>query len=46
VSVEGDERSGRTSSSKMKENVEGIRKLLHEDSRRKINELADTVGIS
>jgi hypothetical protein len=46
VSIEGDERSGRTRNSKMKQNVEGIRELIHEDSRRTIHELADTVGIS
>jgi hypothetical protein len=46
VSVEDDERSGRPSISKMIENVEKIRELIHEDRRRTIHELADTVGIS
>jgi hypothetical protein len=44
VSVE-DERSGRPSTSKTTENVEKIRELIHEDRRRTIHELADTVGM-
>jgi hypothetical protein len=46
VSVEDDECSGRPSTSKTTENVEKIRELIHEDRRRTIHELADTVGIS
>jgi transposase len=46
VSVEDDKRSGRPSTSKTTENVEKIRELVHEDRRRTIHELADTVGIS
>jgi ribosomal protein S25 len=46
VSVEDVERSGRPSTSKTTENVEKIRELVHEDRRRTIHELADTVGIS
>jgi hypothetical protein len=46
VSDEDDERSGRPSTSKMIENVEKIRELIHEDCGRTIHELADTVGIS
>jgi hypothetical protein len=41
VSVEDDERTGRPSISKTTENVE----LIHEDRRRTIHELADTVGM-
>jgi hypothetical protein len=46
MSVEDDERSGLPSTSKTTENVEKIRKLIHEDCRRKIHEFVDTVGIS
>jgi hypothetical protein len=46
VSVEDDERSGRPSTRKTTENVEKTRELIHEDCRRTIHELADTVGIS
>jgi hypothetical protein len=46
VSVEEDKRSRQTSTSKMKGNVEKIRKLINEDSRQTIHELADTIGIS
>jgi hypothetical protein len=46
VSVENYERSGRPRTSKTTENVEKIRELIHEDRRRAIRELADTVGIS
>jgi hypothetical protein len=46
VSVEDDERSGRPSTREMKENVEKIRELIHEDHCRTIHELTDTVGIS
>jgi transposase len=45
VSVEDDERSGRPSNSKMTENAEKIRELIHEDHCRTIHELADTVGM-
>jgi hypothetical protein len=45
VSIE-DERSGRPSTSKTTRNVGKIRELIHEDHRRTIHELADTVGIS
>jgi hypothetical protein len=46
VSVEDDERSGRPSTSKTTENVEKIQELIHEDHRRTIHELTDTIGIS
>jgi hypothetical protein len=46
VSDEDDERSGRPSTSKMTENVEKIRDLIHEDHCQTIRELADTIGIS
>jgi hypothetical protein len=46
VSVEDDEHSGQPSTRKMLENVEKIRKLIHEDRRRTIHELADTTEIS
>jgi hypothetical protein len=46
VSAEDDKCSGRQSTSKMTENVEKIRELIHEDHRRTIHELADTVGVS
>jgi predicted ArsR family transcriptional regulator len=45
-SVEDDEPSGQPSTSKMTENAEKIRELVHEDRRQTIHELADTVGIS
>jgi hypothetical protein len=43
VSVEGDEHSGRPSSSKMTENIEKIRELIHEDRSQTIHEVADIV---
>jgi ribosomal protein S25 len=46
VSVEDDKCSGQPSTSKTTENVEKIRELIHEDHRRTIYELTDTVGIS
>jgi hypothetical protein len=46
VSVEDYELSGRPSTSKTTENVEKIREFIHEDRRRTIHELGDTVGIS
>jgi hypothetical protein len=46
VSVEDDECSGRLSTSKTTKNVEKIWELIHEEHRRTIHELADTVGIS
>jgi hypothetical protein len=39
VSVEDDERSGRPGTRKTTENIEKIRKLIHEDGRRAIHEL-------
>jgi hypothetical protein len=45
VSVEDDERSGRPGTSKTTENVEKIREIIHENRRRTIHELADTVGM-
>jgi hypothetical protein len=45
VSVEDDECSGRPNTSKTTENIEKIRKLIHENCRRTIHELADIVGI-
>jgi hypothetical protein len=41
-----DEHSGWPSTSRMTENVEKIRELIHEDCRWTIHELRDTVGIS
>jgi hypothetical protein len=46
MSVEDDKRSERPGTSKMTENVEKIRELIHEDCRQTIRELADIVGIS
>jgi hypothetical protein len=46
VLVEGNECSGRPSTSKPTGNVEKIRKLIHKDHPRAIREFADTVGIS
>jgi hypothetical protein len=46
VSVEDDERSGRSSTSKTTENVEKIRELTHKGRYQKIHEFADTAGIS
>jgi hypothetical protein len=46
VSVEDDESSGRPNTSKMTENFEKIRKLIHEEHRHKIHEFVDTTGIS
>jgi hypothetical protein len=46
VSDKDDERLGLPSTSKMTENVEKIREIIHEDRHRTIHELADTVGIS
>jgi hypothetical protein len=46
VSVEDNERSGRPSTSKMTENVEKIRELIHEDHHQTIHGLADTTEIS
>jgi hypothetical protein len=45
-SVEDDGRSGWPSTSKMTENIEKIWELIHEDHRRTIHELTDTVRIS
>jgi hypothetical protein len=46
VSVEDNKRSERQSTSKMIENVETIRELIHEDRCWTIHELTDTIGIS
>jgi hypothetical protein len=46
TSLEDDERSGRPSTSIIPENVERIRELVHADSRRTINDIADIVGVS
>jgi hypothetical protein len=46
MSVENDECSGQTSTSKTTGNVEKIRELIHEDRGRTIHELADAVEIS
>jgi hypothetical protein len=46
VSVEDDEISERPSTSKTTENLEKIQELIHEDHRRTIHELTDTVGVS
>jgi hypothetical protein len=45
VSLEDDERSGRSSTNKTMESVENILELIHKDRRRIIHELADTVGL-
>jgi hypothetical protein len=46
VSVEVDESSERPSTSETTGNVEKILELIHEDRRRTIHELADTVWIT
>jgi hypothetical protein len=46
VSVEDDECPGRPSTSKTTENVEKNWALIHENRRRTIHELADTVWIN
>jgi hypothetical protein len=46
LSVEDDKRSGQPGTSKMTENVEKIRELIHEDHCGTIHVLADTAGIS
>jgi histone-lysine N-methyltransferase SETMAR len=46
VSVEDDEHSGQSSTTRTTENIEKIRDLIHEDRRRTIHELAGTVGIN
>jgi hypothetical protein len=46
VSFEVDECPGQPSTSKMTENFEKIRELIHEDHLQTIHELADTIGIS
>jgi hypothetical protein len=46
LSVEDDECSRQPSTSKMTENVEKIRNLIHEDCCQTIHEVADTIGIS
>jgi hypothetical protein len=46
MSVEDDECSGRPSTSRMTENIEKIRELIHKDHRRTTHDIGDTVGIS
>jgi hypothetical protein len=46
VFVEDDEQSGWPGTSKMTENVNKIRGLIHKDHRWTIHELTDTTGIS
>jgi hypothetical protein len=46
VSLEDDECSGQSSSSRTTENVENIWALIHDDRHQTIHELADTTGIS
>jgi hypothetical protein len=46
ISAEDDEHSGRRSTRKTAKNVAKIRELIHEDRRRAIHVLADTIGIS
>jgi hypothetical protein len=46
VSVEDDKGLGGPSTSKTTENIKNIQELIHEDCRRTIHELADTIGIS
>jgi hypothetical protein len=46
VSLEDDERSGQSNTSKTTEYVEKIQELIHKDRHRTIHELADIAGIS
>jgi len=46
TSLEDDERSGRTSMSSTPKNVETIRRLVHEDCRRTIKDIATIVNVS
>jgi len=46
TSLEGDERSGRPSTSSTPKNVETIRRLVHEDRRRTIKDIATIVNVS
>jgi len=46
TSLEDDERSGRTSTSSTPKNVETIRRLVHEDRRRTIKDIAKIVNVS
>jgi ribulose 1,5-bisphosphate carboxylase large subunit-like protein len=46
VLVEDDELSGQPSTSKMTENVEKIRELIHKDHHQTVHQVKDTVGIS
>jgi hypothetical protein len=46
VSVEADECSGRPVTNKRTEHVENIRELVHEDCRRTIHDLTETVAAS
>jgi len=46
TSLEDDERSGRPSTSSAPKNVETIRRLVHEDRRRTIKDIAAIVNVS
>jgi len=46
TSLEDDERSGRPSTSSTPKNVETIRRLVHEDLRRTIKDIATIVNVS
>jgi len=46
TSLEDDERSGRTSTSSTPKNVETIRRIVHEDRRRTIKDIAANVNVS
>ena len=46
TSLEDDERSGRTSTNSAPKNVETIRRLVHEDRRRTIKDIATIVNVS
>jgi len=46
TSLEDDERSGRTSTSSTPKNVETVRRLVHEDRRRTVKDIAAIVNVS
>jgi hypothetical protein len=46
TSLEEDESSGRTSTNSAPKNVETVRRLLHEDLRRTIKDIATIVNVS
>jgi len=46
TSLKDDERSGRPSTSSTPKNVETIRRLVHEDRRRAIKDIAAVVNVS